>query len=200
MVTLGSFLKKPALLLTLLLSSFYALTLFAQPVYVDDNANVITKDTEAAIIQALAQTENDEKFHVQAVILPNFYNKDPSKVQSAYYQHMLQSSKGDKAALLLIVLDKEYVQVITTPNIVGIFDAAAVRNIKSKVMALMREKQYDHMLNVGVSEILNVYKGKVSTARSKNSITDLSNILALIIGVAFLIYLYKRKKQASNTH
>lgn len=196
MVTLGYFFRKPfQLLIVLVLSFFYALTLSAQPIYVDDNANVISKDSESKITQVLAQTENDEKFHVQAVILPHFYHKDPSKVQSAYYQHMIQSSQGDKAALLLIVLDKEYVQVITTPNIVGIYDATVVRNIKNSVTALMREKKYDEMLNAGVTEILNIYKGKVSSAQSKNSLTDLSNILTLIVAVAFLIYLYKRKKQ-----
>ncbi len=191
--------KKWYLLLSafLILTFFSSFTLQALTLYIDDNANVISKDTDMKLSQLLADTEKEENFHVQAIVLPTFYGKAQDKVISAYYQNMIVNSKVDRAALLIIVLDKEFVQIVTTPNIVRVFNVTVVKDIVANVKKQMLEKNYDEMLRVGVAGILHYYKEKAAKSTHNSSLNILRNMGGLLV-IAVLIFYAMHRRQADK--
>jgi hypothetical protein len=118
----GVYLCQLLMLASLLLTFFHVASAQVEALHIDDNANVISKSMETKLTQLLVDTEKEHQFHIEVVVLPHLYGKPANAVVNAYYQNMIKNTPGiSRSALLLITLDQEFIQLITTPNIVRVF-------------------------------------------------------------------------------
>ena len=188
------------LLLIALLYCFISTTLFAQEVYLQDNAHVVSSDMASKLETELGAMESRDGLHFEVVILPNFYNRDPQAVVDVYTQQLAKNSPStDKRILLLIALDNKLAIIRPSSRVALAFDEAIAKEIADNVKKNIDAKNYDEMARIGIAGVYHYYEKQFPSPKKEatNPLKKFLNfgiIIAVLIAVIFLITSMQKKK------
>jgi uncharacterized membrane protein YgcG len=196
--------KLPLLIHSLLLVAalcFASQTICAAPAYIQDNAKVVSEDMASKLEKELASIEEKDRFHLEVVVIPNFYGRQPAAVVDAFNQQLAKNAPDiSKRALLLIEIENGIVVIRPSPDIESAYDANSVKDITANVKLKLNDKNYDEAVRIGVAGMYHFYQKKFpSTAQVApvNTTKVLFNIILFVIvliGVVFLIQKMVKKQ------
>ncbi len=187
-----------ALLLSLLIC-FVSTTLFAESVYFQDNAKVVSADMAAKLESELREIESKDGYHLEVVIIPNFYQRQPDAVITAFTAQLAKNAPSvDKRALLLIVLENNLAIIRPTPNIAAAYTADHSKDIIDNIKIQLSKKNYDEMARIGVAGMYHYYQTKFAIenkpASPTKTLLNIGLFIIVLIGVVFMIRNMQKKQ------
>lgn len=198
-MNLKSFGYRPILLLSIILfllsSSSYGASLHLQ-----DNAKVVSPEMTDKLEKELSAMEARDGFHLEVVILPNFYGRQPEAVINAFNEQLAKNAPDvAKRALLLIVTENGVVELRTTSNIQAAFNAKSFKDISDNVKIKLNEKNYDEMARVGMAGVYYYYQKAFPNKPAKGAdsnnkqLFNIALFVILLIVVVFLVRAIPKK-------
>jgi uncharacterized membrane protein YgcG len=183
---------RPLYFLSIILYLFASIT-YAATLHLQDNAKVVSADMAGKLEKELGIIESTDGLHLEVVILPNFYDRQPEAVVNAFTQQLAKNAPDvPKRALLLIVTSNGVVELRTTDNINSAFDAKNVKDISDNIKIKLNEKNYDEMARIGIAGVYHYYekqfpnKQKAAKSNSKQ-IFNIALFIIILVGVVFMV-------------
>ncbi|MBI2791843.1 MAG: TPM domain-containing protein [Gammaproteobacteria bacterium] len=197
-MNLNSFGYRPILLLSIILFLFSSSSYGAS--FLQDNAKVVSPEMAEKLEKELGAIESRDGFHLEVVILPNFYGRQPEAVVNAFNEQLAKNAPNvDKRALLLIVTENGVVELRTTNNINSAFDAKSFKDISDNIKIKLHEKNYDEMARIGIAGVYyyyqKVFPNKPTKAAGSNNkqLFNIALFVILLIVVVFLVRAIPKK-------
>ncbi len=186
-----------ALLLSLLIC-FVSTTLFAESAHFQDNAKVVSADMASKLEIELGEIESKDGYHLEVVIIPNFYQRQPDAVITAFTQQLAKNApSANKRALLLIVLENNLALIRPTTNIAAAYNTENSKDIIDNIKLQINQKNYDEMARIGVAGMFHYYQTKFGTetksASSTKTLINVALFIIILIGVVFMITRMQKK-------
>ncbi|MBS0286807.1 MAG: TPM domain-containing protein [Proteobacteria bacterium] len=185
------------LLLIGLLFCFISTTLFADGMHLQDNAHVVSKDMADKLENELGAIESRDGLHIEVVVLPNFYERQPDAVLNAYIQQLAKNAPNvDKRVLMLIVLSSKVAVIRPTSNIAQAYNEANAKEIIDNVTKNLNEQKYDEMARIGVAGLYHYYQKEFPPQKAQVSEwKKYGNLGIIIIALVFVIFLITSRQK-----
>lgn len=184
----------------LTLFCFYSMPAFAEGPYLQDNAKVVSQEMTGKLEKVMGEIEAKNGLHLEMVILPNFYNREPNAVINAFAQQLNKNAtESSKKALILIVINPTEVAIKSTANIAEAFEGNASKDIIENVKTQINAKNYDEMARVGIAGMFHYYQKKFPTIQEKpksllKNYFNAGLMIILAIVIVFVFRMMQKKK------
>lgn len=180
-----------------LLLCAFMLPAMAQNKHIYDYAKVLDVDILKQYDDLLNKIETENKFRIEAVILPEFGN-DPQENTINYFITELSNRQPavDYSALLFVVLNDRHASIHTSSNIGNFYTTEAQEEIIGKVQTEINQKNYQKILKEGIGGIVYYFNRNINKP-AERTLWDmaLDNFVLIGLMVIFLLIIsFSRKK------
>ncbi len=193
--------KALGLLLTLGLSLASAKIAYADEQFIFDPNGVVSASMKVKLDKLLTELDQKKNLLIEEHILPTLGNDDPLKVVGELAQKLdSRGSTAENRALVLYVLDNNFVQIYPNQKLASIIDSAALASVAENAKQQLQQRNYDEMARVSIAGIYHFYQKSGTlqpTESSESNKKAIYNMLFALIVLVVVVGLIKMSTKKS---
>lgn len=199
-VTKANDIKTVLIVMSTVLLYLFSFSVFAESLYIQDIAKVLSPQMSSRLEQAQKEIENKHKLHIELVILPNLYGKPKEAVVKAFFQQLeSNASEIDKRALLMIIVNGNDAELVVTPNLATIYTPVVSKKITDRIISKLQAKNYDEAAKTGLTKFFDYYTNQTTdSSANKRMKSHLTIILNIFVVIAIVVLFFKMRSKPKS--
>jgi hypothetical protein len=174
---------------------------YADSEYIFDPNKVVSSSMKGKLDKLLSELDAKKSLLIEEHILPTLGKEDPLKVVGEFAQKLdSRGSKAEYRALVLYVLDNNFVQIYPNKKLASIIEQTAFVSVADNAKKELQQKKYDEMARISVAGIYHFFQKsgvQQATDSGESNKKAIYNMLFALIVLAVVVGLIKMSTKKS---
>lgn len=156
--------------------------------YIFDQPNVVSAPMKDKLEKLLTELDTKKNLLIEEHIIKTIDKNDPHKIIGELAHKLdARGSKAENRALVLYVLDDNFVEIYPNEKLAAIIKTENIASITQNAKNKLQEKNYDEMTRIAIAGIYHYYQKNPTEQSIKKDDSGKSTLFNMLIAVILLV-------------